>query len=162
MYLQLPEVGSRYFSVVRFCWSAIQKQCFRFALVRNFKKYGSPLALFRYSATAIFSVERYHQSAIPLFCYHYFHCIPLLLVRDSAIPLLLFLLQSTACCSSLFHSSLFRSSLFQSSLFQSSLFLSSLFRSLLFRNQLFRSSLFRCSLFCCSLFRSSLFLSISM
>ncbi len=65
------------FSVVHFCWSAIQKQCFRFSLVRNFKKFGSPLALVRYSAIAIFSVV-------------------FALVHNSGIPLPLFSLQSTA------------------------------------------------------------------
>ncbi len=62
------------FSLVRFRWSAIQKQCFRFALVRYFQRLVSLLALVRYSAIAIFSVVRWqrcHQSG-PLFRYRYF------------------------------------------------------------------------------------------
>jgi hypothetical protein len=33
---------------------------FRYALICNFKKFGSPLALVRYSATVIFPVVRCH------------------------------------------------------------------------------------------------------
>ncbi len=88
-------------------------------LVRNFKKFGSPLTLVRYSATAFFpqcaaTSPQFRSSSTANFTV--VHC------YQSAIPLPLFSLQSTACSSSLFRSSLFRSSLFRSLLFRSSLF----------------------------------------
>ncbi len=69
--------------------SAIQKQCFRFALVRNLKKLDSPLLLVRYSATAIFSIVCCHQSAILLFHYLFFtvvHYMPQFATQQFAIP----------------------------------------------------------------------------
>ncbi len=74
-YIILAEVGAPpIFSVVCFRWSAIQKQCFHFTLLlRTFQKFDSPLALVCYC-----------YLSIPQFCYCYFHCSPLLLVRNSS------------------------------------------------------------------------------